>query len=149
MRRSGESGIELVVCHRVSESLWALPKGTPHSGESVEQTALREVNEETGLEVEITGHVDTIRYSFVRQTSDTVRYPDIQPGQAVTFDKEVHFFLMRKTGGDVSSHDHEFDEVRWVGLDSAREMLTYDNEVRVVEKAVALFEGPPCGQARH
>jgi 8-oxo-dGTP pyrophosphatase MutT (NUDIX family) len=147
--RRGQDGAELVICHRESEGLWALPKGTPDSDETPEQTAVREVMEETGLEVEITGHVETIKYSFLRQPGDRLRYPDIKPGQAVTFDKEVHFYLMRQIGGDVSSHDHEFDEVRWVDFETARKMLTYDNEVRVVEKAVALFEGPSRGQARH
>lgn len=149
VRRSESGEVQVVICHRESEKLWALPKGTPDGDESVEQTAIREVTEETGLEVEITGHVDTIRYSFIRQRSDTLRYPDIRPGQAVTFDKEVHFFLMRKTGGDTSSHDHEFDEVRWVDTGSALKTLTYENEVRIVEKAVALFEGPSGGQAQH
>ena len=149
IKRSESGEPRVAICHRESERLWALPKGTPDGDETVKQTALREVSEETGLEVEIVDHVDTIRYSFIRQPSDTVRYPDIKPGQAVTFDKEVHFFLMRKIGGDISSHDHEFDEVRWADVESALETLTYENEIRIVEKAVALFEGPSGGQARH
>ncbi|MFN0251917.1 MAG: NUDIX domain-containing protein, partial [Kofleriaceae bacterium] len=49
--RHGAQGIEVLLCGRVREALWALPKGTPEHGESIEQTALREVGEETGLGV--------------------------------------------------------------------------------------------------
>lgn len=146
IRRNGSGRSEVVICHRESETLWALPKGTPDGGEEVRETAIREVSEETGLTVDIVDHVDTIRYSFIRQSDDTVRYPAINPGKAVTFDKEVHFFLMEETGGDLSLHDHEFDRVIWADAKLALRSLTYDNEVRIVEKAVALFEGPSVGQ---
>ena len=86
---------------------WALPKGTPSAGETAEQTALREVREETGLEVRIVDHVGAIEYFF---TQDGVR-----------IHKTVHYFLMEPTGGNLADHDHEFDEVRWVPLDEARD----------------------------
>lgn len=140
---------EVVLCYRRAEDLWALPKGTPSKNESITETAVREVREETGLEVEIQAAVDTIRYSFVRQPTDTLRYPEIRPGKPVLFDKEVHFFLMRPVGGSLSLHDSEFDEVRWVCVDAARTKLTHENELRIVEKAVALSEGPSGGQAQH
>jgi 8-oxo-dGTP pyrophosphatase MutT (NUDIX family) len=140
---------EVALCRRESEDLWALPKGTPSPAESIADTALREVREETGLEVEILAPLDTIRYSFVRQSSDALRYPEVRPGEPVLFAKEVHFFLMKPVGGSLSLHDKEFDEVRWVRISAAREKLTHENEARIVEKAVALSEGPSRGQARH
>ena len=79
---------------------WTLPKGTPKAGESREETAVREVAEETGLEVRITGPLDSIEYWFV------------QSGTRIH--KTVHYFLMEPTGGDLARHDHEFDEVRWI-----------------------------------
>ena len=52
-------GNEVVLCHRQKESLWTLPKGKPKKSESITQTALREVNEETGLEVKIISKIGT------------------------------------------------------------------------------------------
>ncbi len=85
---------------------WTLPKGTPHPGETREETALREVQEETGLKVQITGTLDSIEYWFV------------QSGTRIH--KTVHYFLMEPAGGDLAKHDHEFDEVRWVSFEFGR-----------------------------
>ena len=100
---------------------WTLPKGTPNPGETREETALREVEEETGLTVRITGILDSIEYWFV------------QSGTRIH--KTVHYFLMEPTGGDLASHDHEFDEVRWVGFDTAATLLTFETERNLVAKA--------------
>jgi 8-oxo-dGTP pyrophosphatase MutT (NUDIX family) len=100
---------------------WTLPKGTPNAGESREETALREVEEETGLAVRITGVLDSIEYSFV------------QSGTRIH--KTVHYFLMEPTGGDLAGHDHEFDEVRWVGFDEAPALLTFETERALVARA--------------
>ena len=124
-RRSGRT-IEVALAHRREPLLWALPKGTPDAGESLEETALRETREESGLEVELVAPIDSIRYFFVRGS--------------VRFHKAVHFYLMRPVGGDVSLHDHEFDEVRWVQLEEAVGLLTYPTERRVLEQASALID---------
>jgi 8-oxo-dGTP pyrophosphatase MutT (NUDIX family) len=114
---------EIVLVARPVTNLWALPKGTPEAGESLEETALREVSEETGLQVEIVEPITEIAYSF-HVTDGRVRV-----------DKIVHHFLMRVAGGDVSLHDHEYDLVGWYGLDEALRLMTYDNERTVVERA--------------
>ena len=101
---------------------WTLPKGTPADGESIDQTALREVAEETGLEVRIVGPVGAIQYFFT------------QSGRRVH--KTVHFFLMEATGGSLEGHDHEFDEVRWVPLDEAWTLMTFPSERHIVEQAL-------------
>ena len=100
---------------------WTLPKGTPSAGESVEETALREVEEETGLTVRIVEPVGSIRYTFV------------QAGTRV--DKTVHHFLMVATGGNLADHDFEFDEVRWVRLTEAAHLLSFETEREIVERA--------------
>ena len=100
---------------------WTLPKGTPDTGETVEQTAMREVEEETGLAVRIVEPVGSIRYSFV------------QGGTRI--DKTVHHFLMVPTGGNLSDHDREFDEVRWVPVTEAVHLLSYETEREIVERA--------------
>jgi 8-oxo-dGTP pyrophosphatase MutT (NUDIX family) len=126
MRRRADRGDEVVICGRRGSSLWALPKGTPNPGESGLQTALREVREETGLEVESAGEVGEIHYSYER------------PHDGAWVDKTVHFYLMRPVGGDTAAHDPEFDVVEWVEATEAIRRLTYPNEARIVEAAVAL-----------
>jgi 8-oxo-dGTP pyrophosphatase MutT (NUDIX family) len=121
--RVREGRPEIVLVARPVTNLWALPKGTPNPGESLEETALREVSEETGLEVEIVEPISEIAYSF-HVTDGRVR-----------IDKVVHHFLMTATGGDVSRHDHEYDLVGWYGLTEALRLMTYDNERTVVERA--------------
>ena len=102
---------------------WTLPKGTPIPGETTEQTALREVGEETGLEVRIVARFDSINYTF------------IQRGTRVH--KTVHYFLMEPTGGDLSRHDHEFEAVRWVPFADAEGLLTFETERALVARAAA------------
>jgi len=120
----------VALVHRLKPALWALPKGTPIAGESLEETALRETREETGLNVEIEQPISSIRYFFVRGRT--------------RFAKTVHFFLMRPVGGDLSLHDHEFDEVRWWPLEEAIELVTYPTERSVLERAAALLAVSPA-----
>ena len=102
---------------------WTLPKGTPDPGETLEQTALREVREETGLEVNILEPLRAIEYAFV------------QDGTRIR--KTVHYFLMEPTGGDLASHDHEFERVRWVRFGEAGGLLSFATERELVADAAA------------
>lgn len=129
--RTASGSVEVVICRRKAPPFWGLPKGTPHPGETHEQTALREVGEETGLEVEVDRFIDSIEYWFVRPEDD------------VRCQKTVLFYLMRPTGGDLSRHDFEFDEVRWVTAEEALRTLEYRNEVRVLEKGLAMVAAGP------
>lgn len=128
--RSAGEDLEVVVCgqHVQSGWRWALPKGTPNSGETLEQTALREVTEETGLKVKLGPRIGSIQYRFVR-ASDGVRCH-----------KTVHFYLMTPTGGSFTDHDTEFDAVEWCASKTALENLAYRNEIDIVEKALALLQ---------
>lgn len=103
---------------------WSLPKGTPNNGESTEETALREVAEETGLEVKILRTVGPIEYFFT------------QDGQRIH--KTVHYFLMKPTGGSLDQHDHEFDEVAWMSIDEARRLMSFETERQIVEEALPM-----------
>lgn len=126
--RKGDEGLEVLLCGRTSDRLWALPKGTPEPGETIEQTALREVREETGVECETDGTVGEIKYWFSR------------PQEGVRYYKTVYHYLMKPVGGDPSYHDHEFDDVRWFPVQEALRLLTYQNEVRILRLALELLK---------
>lgn len=131
VHRTGADGrTEVVIVGRREAGVWGLPKGTPNKGESVEETALREVREETGLQVEIERKIDVIDYWFVRAAEST------------RYHKFVHFYLMRPTGGDLSLHDEEHDLVEWMALEEARSLMTYENEAAILEMAAGMVGTP-------
>jgi 8-oxo-dGTP pyrophosphatase MutT (NUDIX family) len=111
---------------------WTLPKGTPHAGETREQTAIREVTEETGLAARIVQPLASIDYTFVQH--------------GTRIHKSVHYFLMEPVGGDLSSHDHEFEDVRWIRFDEAPTLLTFDTERALVARAAAVLAGRSDGR---
>ena len=86
VHRAVDGHREILLVHRRTPRLWALPKGTPDAGETILETALREVREETGIEVEAEEPLGAITYFFVRERT--------------RFHKTVHFFLMRPVGGE-------------------------------------------------
>lgn len=125
--RETETGVEICLGKRRRErdgSSWTLPKGTPDGAETVEETALREVTEETGLEVRITAPVGAIEYFFT------------QSGTRIH--KTVHFFLMEVLGGSFDKRDNEFEDVAWVPIGEARTQLTYPTERQVFETALSI-----------
>lgn len=124
--RKGEHGIEVVICGRNGDGVWGLPKGTPDPGETMEETALREVSEETGLEVRILDKIGVVEYWFARE--------------GVRYHKWVHFYLMEATGGDTSTHDAEYDRVEWRPVEDAIKTLTFRNEREMVKKAREMME---------
>jgi 8-oxo-dGTP pyrophosphatase MutT (NUDIX family) len=128
--RFQESIPQLVVGRRKRERdshTWTLPKGTPNPGETLEETALREVCEETGLTVRILSPLDAIKYSFV------------QRGTRIY--KTVHYFMMEPTGGGLEGHDHEFEEVRWISFDEALSLLSFETERALVGLAATRLPG--------
>jgi len=102
--------------------IWSLPKGTPESDETPEQTALREVSEETGLEVRILDTIGDIHYRFVRH------------GRRI--DKTVHYYLMEATGGDLADHDDEFEDVRWFEVTEADALMRFPTERDILARAL-------------
>ncbi len=134
-RQTGDL-IETLLCARARPGFqgedapltWRLPKGTPERGETVEQTARREVQEETGVHVNVLAPITSIRYFFVGH-DDGIRY-----------DKTVYFYLMEPMGGSTSDHDAEFDVVEWWNYEEAVELLEYDNEREVLEAARSLID---------
>ena len=110
--------------------LWALPKGRIDEGERGEETALREVAEETGAHGRSLGKLGDVRYWFNWD------------GERIF--KVVSFFLVRYEGGrlgDVpAEHRHEVADVRWLPLDEAPALLAYKGEREMAVKALAALE---------
>ena len=99
---------------------WCLPKGHIEKGETPEQTAVREVHEETGIQGEVIESIATIDYWFT--------------GSTQRIHKLVHHFALRMTGGELTvagDPDHEAEDVKWVDFDELDSVLSYPNERRI------------------
>ncbi len=118
--------MEVVLVGRSRAGIWSLPKGTPQPGETIEQVAMREAQEETGLQVHLIGYVGSISYSFVREQ--------------IRYHKQVRHFLLEAVGGDTALHDHEYDLVEWFPLPEACRRLTYQNEVNILYQAEEILQ---------
>jgi 8-oxo-dGTP pyrophosphatase MutT (NUDIX family) len=126
-RRSDSGRIEVVLIRPAGGQAWALPKGHVEKDEHVVDAALREVHEETGLEVGNAEKLGDLSYVF--------SWHD-QPGAPlVRIFKRVYFFLMECRGGDPAKHDAEIAEVAWLPIDDAIVGATYDNERGLLKRA--------------
>lgn len=108
-------GKDVIVIHRPKYDDWSLPKGKKETGESDEECAVREVEEETGLLCELGEELPTIRYRD-------------RKGRF----KEVRYWAMEPQSGDLQEGNDEVDEVRWVPLARAFELLSYVHDREVV-----------------
>ncbi len=109
--------------------LWALPKGRIGTDEPPEETAVREVEEETG-----------VRGTLVRKLGD-VRYAYTWEGERVF--KVVSFYLLAYEEGTLGAlrdeHAHEVADVQWLPLEEAPRLLAYAGERRMAEEALAIL----------
>ncbi|MGH3613270.1 MAG: NUDIX hydrolase [Pseudonocardia sp.] len=106
--------------------LWSLPKGHIEAGETAEQAAVREVEEETGIIGQVVAPLGTIDFWFVAEDRRV--------------HKTVHHFLLRALGGELSDTDVEVAEVAWVPLDELESRLAYADERRLIRRATELLE---------
>lgn len=135
-RKHGDS-IQIALIH--VRNRWGLPKGHVEEGERVEETALREVREETGLEGRVVKKLGDIRYSYRDKTKE---------GEPIRIYKRVHFYLLRYVKGDVRDHDHEVDEARWFPMDQVIKNLKFATERKMVHRALSVLSAPDNQRTR-
>ena len=138
---------------------WVLPKGLIEERETSQETAIREVEEETGVIAKILKlePIHTLKYSFYADFKDKVekgikenakedlstrRYIKYQEGGGkVKVEKTVDFYLMEQVGGSHKDHGWEMSKVEWKPLEEAMKIMGFENEKSVVKKAIETTKG--------
>lgn len=113
---------QALILRRRQEGTWVLPKGKVDKGETLVQTALREVQEETGLEnLKIVREIGLVRYLFLWRPEN------------VNYNKTVHYFLMHLNGDETEVHtEPEFSDYLWGKPSEVEKLLTFENDRRIV-----------------
>ncbi len=119
-----EKGIvKILLMYRKKENSWHLPKGTQNPGETIEETALREIEEETGFSVQLRGYVGKLHSIFLRN--------------GMLVNKETHYFLANPLG-NLGQHDSEHDIISFVQFEMALSRLEkslYEKESNILRMA--------------
>jgi 8-oxo-dGTP pyrophosphatase MutT (NUDIX family) len=115
----------IVIVPRGRRRILGLPKGGANAGERPEQTAAREVREETGISATVRERLGQVDYTYRRGGR--------------TVEKTVHFYLCEFQDGDTADHDHEVDDARWMPLADARRRLTYPGERAMIARALSVL----------
>lgn len=113
---------------------WQLPKGSREAGETALQTAIREVEEETGLQTE---HIEFLR------TIDYWYWDTYQKEIPELVHKLVDFYLLHVIGGALNDSSYEVDDVQWFTADAALAAMTFGGEKAVVRQAIARIKQQP------
>jgi 8-oxo-dGTP diphosphatase len=129
--RERDGRIEVVLVHRPAYDDWTLPKGKVEPGESDEEAALREVQEEAGVGCRLGPELASTQYRDRNGRLKVVRY-----------------WAMTVISGEVHAQN-EVDDARWVPLDEARRCLTYPRDVEVVDQAARQLSDVGGEQANH
>jgi len=126
--RKVNSKIEFLIVRHSGHHRWVLPKGWIDPGETKEQTAIREVKEEAGVEAEIQEHLGEVTIFYTSPEKEKVR-------------KTSQFFLMKYKEGDPGKdHGWEVENTQWLTAKEAVKKLDYPGEKKMIEKAIILLE---------
>jgi 8-oxo-dGTP diphosphatase len=121
--RPGEGGVEIVIVHRPQYDDWSLPKGKLDKGETWEEAALREVEEEVGLKCRLLEELEPTSYEDRKGRAKVVRYWLMEPKR----DREF-------------KPNDEVDEIRWLSPEEAAEALSYPHDAQLVREAARRIE---------
>ena len=117
--------ILILVAQHSQHHGWVFPKGLIDPGEKKEETAIREVEEETGVKAKILKSLKPIEFWYVWEGEKRK--------------KTVYYFLMEATGGNIEKHDKEMEKVEWLPQEEVEQRLTYKSEKEVWEEAKQLI----------
>jgi 8-oxo-dGTP diphosphatase len=117
-RPAGDT-VAIAIAHRPRYDEWSLPKGKLDKGESWEDAALREVEEEIGLRCRLGEELDPVSYADRKGRDKVVRYWLMEPENDIAF-----------------TPNDEVDELRWLAPPEAIDVLTYPHDAELVEAAV-------------
>lgn len=121
--RKNDDSVEIALVAVKDSKVWCLPKGIINKGEEPDETAIREVSEETGLKGRVIEKLGEINYwYYLKEEEAKCR-------------KTVHFYLLEYEGGDISKHDWEVDKAAWFQIDDALKIASHKNERDIIEKA--------------
>jgi 8-oxo-dGTP diphosphatase len=118
--KADRSGLAVVLVHRPRYDDWTFPKGKAYRGESDEDCALREVEEETGLRCELGEELPSTAYVDGRGRDKVVRYWRMRP----------HTGVLRP--------QNEVDAAEWLAVADARDRLSYERDRSVLEAVVGM-----------
>ncbi|MEF9984562.1 MAG: NUDIX domain-containing protein [Oscillospiraceae bacterium] len=117
--RGKGSDTQLLILKHKYGGHWSFPKGHVENGETEIQTALREVNEETGLTLDL--------FSGFRQAVEYFPSPNVK--------KEVVYFLGYAKNDNIKKQEEEISEIKWVKLDEAHKIVTFKNDKNLINQA--------------
>jgi 8-oxo-dGTP diphosphatase len=126
---SDELRVLWLICQHAQHNGWVFPKGIigdSNENESIEDTALREVKEETGIDAEL-----------IKKIPTNIEY--LYQFKGEKYFKTVYYYLMKYKGGDFKLRDHEMQDVRWATEEEVKKILTYKNDLDAFEEALTLY----------
>jgi 8-oxo-dGTP pyrophosphatase MutT (NUDIX family) len=119
-----DNDIFICIVKRRNKGVWILPRGRIEKNEHMEETVIREIKEETGIEATIIKKIGVISYSFYSSKDK------------VTYNKVVHFYLLRLDKQEDFVPNQEIEEKLWVPLNKAKEILSYEAEKNIIDKVM-------------
>ncbi len=127
-KRQDDEILWLIIQH-AGKGHWGFPKG--HIGdkienEKIEEAALREVQEEGGIEAEIVHHIP-LENNYIFRTGETL------------IKKNVSYFLMKYISGNIADHDHEISDIRWATKEEVITTVSFPSEVEIFKKTLEIF----------
>jgi len=124
---NGEWIINWLVAKHSGYKKWVLPKGLIDPGEKSEQTAVREVKEETGVAAKI-----------IAKIQPAEKYIYTFNGEKIF--KVVEYYLMEYVAGNIADHDWEMEEVEWLPFEEAKKRLDFSGQKKALEQAMAMVK---------